>query len=323
MALHCKRWLIGVEYAPLRGNVHLQCVAETWDFASARAAHMSLKKALGWTASFTGGSVCCKNLVQSGIHTWLGMIGYCLKGELEDTPERPFRFYSHGVTAEEMALGRIEYQKLGKPNKNQLELTPSNIIDRTQHFASTKLRNIQNPDFSKCVMMMLTSRQYTLGHAWSNPKNSMDPTLCDLVWKSRVSLPSYTCGDLAQTLFGDYKMRYFHGVDHEKTPIGERMDLYDMIESDANDSEGEHDIGSQDTNDDTPFESCTSRGDNPTQVTSQIASRNIGSSFNWDQLQDIRARRLPPSPPTITNADFIPTTCTDHNRDSTADNSPE
>jgi hypothetical protein len=235
----CTRWLIGIESGQVEGRKHMQCVVESDGFPSARALHSQLRIALGWQTLGKKSRVCVKGLRQNGVHTFSGMIGYCMKYQAEDTPERPFEYHCGGISAEDIAEGKTQYMMLGKPNKHSILLDPANIIDKAHMFASLKLRGVVAPDFDKTIGMMVSSRKYVLSSKWCKPNSGLDSSLTALVWKSRTALHAFTGEDLGRTLYGNPTYRYHH-IEPEimKVPLVEREDFYDCHE-DFQDGEGE------------------------------------------------------------------------------------
>ena len=231
---YMSRWLIGIEWGEVEGRKHMQCVAESECFSSAKGLNAALRNALGWKNAGKKSRVCVKSLAQTGLHTFHGIVGYCMKWEAEGTPERPFQFFCEGVTAEDIRLGKDEYIRLGKPNKHCVSLTPNNIIDKAHMFCSMKLRGVYAPEFDKVIGLMLSTRKYILGQEFARPNAHLDIAQTALVWKARTNLPAFTGGDLGQALYGNpwRSYRYYNdeNPDIMRVPMVERDDFYDCVE---------------------------------------------------------------------------------------------
>ncbi|KAL2621431.1 hypothetical protein R1flu_001636 [Riccia fluitans] len=87
-----------------------------------------IKEVIGWQSNPpVGGSMCLRNLREKGLHTIIGLIGYCLKDE--GVPH--FKFYNKNITEEQKAEGRRMHNIYGASEyKHKLELTPANILGR-------------------------------------------------------------------------------------------------------------------------------------------------------------------------------------------------
>ena len=61
---------------------------------------------LGWDVSpLTGYVVSCKKLRDEGLHTFKGMVGYCMK----DNGEKHFEFVHHNLSLDDMNEDKLEY----------------------------------------------------------------------------------------------------------------------------------------------------------------------------------------------------------------------
>lgn len=85
-----------------------------------------IKVALGWQVDPSMGHiVSCKKLRDEGLHTFLGMVGYCVK----DNGQDQFEFVHHNMSADDMNVGKMEYTKFGKVGlKNHVSLSHNNIL---------------------------------------------------------------------------------------------------------------------------------------------------------------------------------------------------
>ena len=224
---HGIRWLIGVEYGSVEFRRHMQCVLETRDFTSAAAINHSIRRAVGWVGLKTC-RICVKSLVQRGIHTFHGMVGYCSKYQYDATADKPFTMFHEGLNDADFTRAREQFLQWGKPNKNRVELTPANLIDKATMFASVKLRGVNAPDFCKTVGTMLASGNYTLSSQWAKANSGLDADATELVWKAHTNLAAFTGEDLGRLIFRQPTYRYYREApDVEALPIHEREDYYD------------------------------------------------------------------------------------------------
>ncbi|KAL2635354.1 hypothetical protein R1flu_006833 [Riccia fluitans] len=84
-----------------RGDAFLQLHVQgmmSLKTSSTRSLKAEIKSWIGWDYhGLIGGSICIKSLRNRGLHTVIGLIGYCLKDEGLDH----FRFYSKNVSDEQ------------------------------------------------------------------------------------------------------------------------------------------------------------------------------------------------------------------------------
>ncbi|KAL2649541.1 hypothetical protein R1flu_017669 [Riccia fluitans] len=130
-----------------------------------------IKEVIGWQSNPpVGGSVCLKSLREKGLHTVIGLIGYCLKDE--GGPH--FRFYSKNITEQQKAEGCRMHSIYGASEyKHKLELTPANILGRALQFRKYRVKNSLSITFRRCIAEMLRSGQYIPAFRWlTSPKIS-------------------------------------------------------------------------------------------------------------------------------------------------------
>ncbi|KAL3677731.1 hypothetical protein R1sor_020687 [Riccia sorocarpa] len=91
-----------------RGDSHLQLHMQGMLSVRANNTHSlktEIREAISWGEKEpAGGSICVKSLKDKGIHTVIGMIGYCLKDEREEH----YRKYTKNITEQQMEDGRAE-----------------------------------------------------------------------------------------------------------------------------------------------------------------------------------------------------------------------
>ena len=65
-----------------------------------------------------------------------------------------------GISDADLRAGRAAHIAWGRPNKNQVMLTPGSIVDRASHFASLRLRHVAIPNIWLVVGSMFASTKY-------------------------------------------------------------------------------------------------------------------------------------------------------------------
>ena len=119
--------LCSVERGGTLIHMHFQMVVKG-NLKSFLVLTKKIKVCLGWDESHpTDHVVSCKKLKDEGLHTYRGMLKYCMK----DNGDAHFEFVHHNVLAEDMNDGKLEYVKLNKVGMNNcVSLSHSNILQR-------------------------------------------------------------------------------------------------------------------------------------------------------------------------------------------------
>ncbi|MCO5603424.1 hypothetical protein L7F22_057574 [Adiantum nelumboides] len=123
--------ICSVERGGVAFNLHFQMVARLWA-TSLVFVNKKVKRYLGWaTEKPTAALVLCRALTQHSMHTFCGMVGYCLK----DCDQPHFRKVEHNISADDMNES-IELHSLYGVDvvKNKVCLTPANVFNRALMF---------------------------------------------------------------------------------------------------------------------------------------------------------------------------------------------
>ena len=115
-------------------NLHLQGIARLHlrtekQQGAAQMCQKEIIKALGWDSKSKpkNARVMVRFLRHEGLHTWIGMVGYCIKNETADD----YTEISGCVTEEDKRLGRQLYLQLGAGDlKNKTALCPRNLFNK-------------------------------------------------------------------------------------------------------------------------------------------------------------------------------------------------
>ncbi|KAL2611588.1 hypothetical protein R1flu_023280 [Riccia fluitans] len=126
-----KRAILALERGDSFLQLHVQGMVGV-KTSSTRILKREIKEMIGWESNgLVGASVCLKSLHYKGLHTVIGLIGYCLKDE--GAPH--FKFYSKNVSEEQKAEGHRMHNIYGASEyKHKLELTLANIVGRALQF---------------------------------------------------------------------------------------------------------------------------------------------------------------------------------------------
>ena len=105
-----------MERGSTEGNTHLQGYCEL-RCSTVRAAVMRLRKDcdLGDSGAKEKYSVSIRALAGEGLHTQIGMIGYCLKDKMQSW----FKTKMAGISDDKIKRGEELYIRLGKSLKNR------------------------------------------------------------------------------------------------------------------------------------------------------------------------------------------------------------
>ncbi|KAL3701301.1 hypothetical protein R1sor_019323 [Riccia sorocarpa] len=186
-----------------RGDSHLQLHIQGMLSVKTSSTHSlktEIRQAIGWNEDNhpAGGSICIKSLKDKGIHTVIGMIGYCLKDEQEEH----YRKYTKNISEQEMEDGRQRHFIYGASvYKNRLELTPNNILGRALQYRKYRARNPLSISFRGCLRQMLSSGQYIPAFkCLSMP--IMSRLRAELLWKSCIAHELVSISNVDHIFFG-------------------------------------------------------------------------------------------------------------------------
>ncbi|MCO5588696.1 hypothetical protein L7F22_042655 [Adiantum nelumboides] len=129
-----------------------------------------------------GGVVICRALTKRKLHTFEGMIGYCLK----DNGQLHFQMVQHHITAEHINQG-IELYMLYCCDevKNRVCLTPANIFDREHMFLKYSSRHPAGNDFLSTLHGMIKGGKY-YSRIIAHQGKVMEKAKIDALWTSMV-----------------------------------------------------------------------------------------------------------------------------------------
>lgn len=133
MRQHTSQGLFSYERGGVNGNGHAQGIVRTNGIVPARVTSM-LKLHLSWARRqgldnqlIKSIGVQSKRLSGQGIHTWLGMVGYCTK----DIKLPHFMCKMFNISQQELESGRMEYIMRGAgPLKKRVALSPHTLLPK-------------------------------------------------------------------------------------------------------------------------------------------------------------------------------------------------
>ncbi|KAK3282916.1 hypothetical protein CYMTET_9369 [Cymbomonas tetramitiformis] len=152
---NCSWFYVGSENGDRELNLHAQGVAGSNQTKA--QLHAGIKKKLGFTGqNHSYWNVCVKHLNGNGLHTKIGMIGYCRKNHKAPN----FNSWAMNVTEEMQKKGDDLYLVLGKGDlKGRCELTENNIMSKADMFRRFKMKR-GFPSFMATVLRMMRSGRY-------------------------------------------------------------------------------------------------------------------------------------------------------------------
>ena len=144
----CVSGLFAVERGGTCKYLHFQGIIRIHVSGTLEVRNLFLK-AMGWTGKAhtpPGAHLCVKSLAGAKLHTYHGMIGYCLKDEREEH----FKLWEKNISDEEKDLGRGDYMLFGKTeDKNRIELNQKNILPKMRAFVMFPVTRAEQPNISK------------------------------------------------------------------------------------------------------------------------------------------------------------------------------
>ncbi|KAL2633442.1 hypothetical protein R1flu_004921 [Riccia fluitans] len=186
--------------------------------SSTRILKRKIKEVIGWESNGpVGASVCLKTLHYTGLHTVIGLIGYCLKDE--GAPH--FKFYSKNVSEEQKAEGSHMHSIYGASEyKHKLELTPANILDRALQFRKYGVKNPLSITFRRCIVEMIRSGQYIPGFRWLTTAK-ISKLRAEWIWHACTSPHSIEVPNVEAIFFGVETPARYLETEEDKTSAGD------------------------------------------------------------------------------------------------------
>ncbi|KAL3680630.1 hypothetical protein R1sor_023586 [Riccia sorocarpa] len=198
--------LIALERGDATLQLHIQGVLALLS-TSTKAVKQDIMEAIGWKSNCPlGGVVCVKALTNKGIHTLVGMVGYCTK----DQQELHYQMHSVNVSPEQMEEGKRRYLIFGACNfKNRVELSPYNLLSRAMQYRRYRAKNPLPITFRGCLRQMLFTGQYYPGLRWLlSPKMSYERA--ESMWRLATAPESTTLRDIDFTFYGLQPTERYH-----------------------------------------------------------------------------------------------------------------
>ena len=149
---------------------HFQMMVKE-NFSSLLVLNKKIKVCLGWDVSSpTDHVVPCKKLRDEGLHTFKGMLGYCMK----DNGEAHFEFVHHNILADDMSDGKMEYENFGKVGlNNHMSPSHSNILQRAHQWSHFHMKKHLGATLPGTLYRMCKSDQFYSNLTWVIPLRSI------------------------------------------------------------------------------------------------------------------------------------------------------
>ena len=170
-----------------------------------------LKNWLGWNIKkpSPGAKITCRSLKGDGLHTWHGLIGYCMK----DLGQQHYQEIMHNVSADDVSLGQDQYLKHGAgPLKERIVLEPRKIFDKAVMFYNMRMRHMTRmrmPDLIFVLHQMILTGKYYPSGEWVVPHqgSGWDQERVNACWKMMID-PTHTSIEEVEFLFSKRDNRY-------------------------------------------------------------------------------------------------------------------
>ncbi|KAL3676588.1 hypothetical protein R1sor_026536 [Riccia sorocarpa] len=250
---HCETGVFTVERGGSLLNLHVQGVIAML-CSSAVDAKKQLTAAVGWTNHRpVGAGICVKKLTNKGIHTFVGMVGYCLK----DRHELHFRVCMKNITEAVQREGMMLCTFYGATDmKNRVELNPNNVMQRALQFNKYLSHHPLGTSFRGCLRRMVVGGHYTPSTTWLINKG-LDRSRTTALWMCYIQPGAVTLADIDQVFFWMPRIQPSRYI--ETTVPGLQMlkadALGDMLDSDHSSAHPERVSGNAAAHEDTEFAS--------------------------------------------------------------------
>ncbi|KAL3694993.1 hypothetical protein R1sor_008644 [Riccia sorocarpa] len=211
--------------------------------SSVRSLKDDIKTAIDWhEGAPLGASICVKSLTQKGLHTVLGMIGYCHK----DEDEMHFRVFHKNVTDQQIEEGRKHYVIHGAcAYKNRVELHPTNILNRAMQFRRYRCKNPVSISFRGCLRQMLQSCQYIPALRWL-VTSAVSRERAETLWRAATVPDSVTLTDVVHIFFARIPQSRYYEPKHPAEVIHEAVKYAEQREEALRYGEGMQGIYDED-----------------------------------------------------------------------------
>ena len=111
--------------------------------------------------------VLVKKLIGVGVHTYIGMLGYCV----EDKEEDHFEVVHHNVTNEKLEARLEEYVKFGTTfAKNKVVITSKNLLERCLCYLYFKMHKQLNTSLARVLLQMYRFGSFIPYAQWVVPR---------------------------------------------------------------------------------------------------------------------------------------------------------
>ncbi|KAL3700532.1 hypothetical protein R1sor_018554 [Riccia sorocarpa] len=216
--------LIALERGDSQLQLHIQAIVAV-KTSSLKAFKTDVAAALDWDERWPPcGTICAKSVKNNGLHTFTGLVGYCLK----DEHEIHFRVWSKNVTEIQKEQGRKMHIIYGSSvYKNRVEITPSNILGRALQYRKYNARHPLTVSFRGCLRQMMNPGQYLASLRWilSPP---MSIPRAETVWKIATNPSMVDVLDIEEVFFDAWqKGRYFNETNPERAREGGKSETSD------------------------------------------------------------------------------------------------
>lgn len=123
------------------------------------------------------------HLKNEGLHTFAGLVGYCMKEHLKPH----YREFMHNISDEELDVAPLEFAVWGASElKSKQVLTSANLYERMQHFVEHyPSRTGVREGLVPCLTRMIRTARYHFDSRFVTPMNGfgMDPVKADMLWQ--------------------------------------------------------------------------------------------------------------------------------------------
>ena len=197
----CILGLCSIERGGALQRLHFQAVFRILSTSTIVVGEL-VKVYLGWDKGETpsGSHVLVKRLSRVGFHTYVGILGYCIKDKGEDH----FEVVHNNITDEDLRAGLEEYENFGTPfAKNKVVLTSKNLLERCLCYLQYRMKSQLRSTLPGVLLHMLCSSTYIPDAQWVIPRTcgGMDYVRAVAMWKCMVSPSTLTIDDVCQKKF--------------------------------------------------------------------------------------------------------------------------
>ena len=167
-----------------------------------------------------------RKLVGRGLHTWHGMLGYCMKDKFKPHYRE---YHTDNITAEDKQVAEDAYLQFGAgDNKNKCVISPNTKFDRASTYYQLRLGGLRKV-LEDVLLSMCRTGKYVPSGSWVIPysRQGMDKQRANSAWLMMTFPAEVRVQDVNNVFFGGVTNHRYFEVEAKDEP--ELLQVHDGI----------------------------------------------------------------------------------------------